>query len=100
MGTDPAAALGGLSAIPPAHPPGNRLNRTADHSVEGKKRLDKEEKAEEKNGNNRLISIEKTGFITYRLSVTPEWRKSFFIGYIPEAQSIQVSHAGIISTLF
>jgi hypothetical protein len=78
MGTDPAAALGGLSAIPPAHPPGNRLNRTADHSVEGKKRLDKEEKAEEKNGNNRLISIEKTGFITYRLSISPVQTNQLF----------------------
>jgi hypothetical protein len=32
------------------------------------KRLDKKEKAEEKKGSNQLISIEKTGFITYRLS--------------------------------
>jgi len=44
------------------------LNRTAAHSVD-KKRLDKEEKAEEKKGNNQLISKEKTGFITYRLSI-------------------------------
>ena len=45
------------------------LNRTVGHSVEGEKRLDKEEKAEEKNGNKKLILIEKTGFITYRLSI-------------------------------
>jgi hypothetical protein len=44
------------------------LNRTAAHSVD-KKILDKEGKAEEKKGSNRLISIEKKGFITYRLSV-------------------------------
>jgi hypothetical protein len=32
------------------------------------KRLDKKGKAEEKKGTNQLISIETTGFITYRLS--------------------------------
>jgi len=55
------------------------LNRTVGHSVEGEKRLDKEEKAEEKNGNNKLILIEKTGFITYRLSVPQVFRTAVFM---------------------
>jgi hypothetical protein len=53
------------------------LRPTSDHGVEREKRLDKEEKAEEKNGNNKLILIEKTGFITYRLSVSQlSWKAS------------------------
>jgi hypothetical protein len=49
------------------------------------KRLDKKEKAEEKKGSNQLISIEKTGFITYRLSQSLALRESFSSGYIYEA---------------
>ena len=70
MGMDPAAALGGLLEIPQRIRLAIALNRTVDHSVEGEKRLDKEEKAKEKNGNNKLILKEKTVFITYRLSQT------------------------------
>jgi len=55
------------------------LRPTSDHGVEREKRLDKEEKAEEKNGNNKLILIEKTGFITYRLSVSPVFRIAVFL---------------------
>jgi hypothetical protein len=32
----------------------------------------------------------KTTKFTASLSVTPEWRQSIFLGYIPEAQSIRV----------
>jgi hypothetical protein len=55
------------------------LNRTAAHSVDEKKRLDKEEKADKKKGSNQLISIEKTGFITYRLSISPVFRIAVFL---------------------
>jgi hypothetical protein len=55
------------------------LHRKAAHSIDGKKRLDKEEKAEEKKGNNQLISKEKTGFITYRLSQAQFFKRHDFL---------------------
>jgi len=65
-----AAALGDYGRYPSASALQSVLNRRASHSVDRKKRLDKEEKTEDKKGNNQLISIEKTGFITYRLSIS------------------------------
>jgi len=59
------------------------------------KRLDKKEKAEEKKGSNQLISIEKTGFITYRLSVPPKRGWSFVVGYIPKMQFIMARSSSI-----
>jgi len=64
-----AEALGDYGRSPSASAWQSALNRRVAYRVDGKKRLDKEEKEEEKKENNQLISIEKTGFITYRLSI-------------------------------
>ena len=45
MGMDPAAALGGLWEIPPAHPPGSkRYTRQPITALKGKKDLTKKKK--------------------------------------------------------
>jgi len=73
-----ADALGDYGRSPSASALQSALNRRAAHRVD-KKRLDKEEKAEDKKGNNQLISIEKTGFITYRLSISQFINRTGFL---------------------